>query len=86
MGGPTAANLVTAGFGVIGYNRSAPAMEKLVASGGRAARSVAEATRDADVVITMVPDSPDVEAVVLGEGGVLAGAKAELRYGPDRQK
>ncbi|WP_433171166.1 2-hydroxy-3-oxopropionate reductase [Actinoallomurus sp. CA-150999] len=78
MGGPMAANLVTAGFDVIGHNRSAPAMEKLVAAGGRAARSVAEATRDADVVITMVPDSPDVEAVVLGEDGVLAGATAEL--------
>ncbi len=78
MGGPMAANLVTAGFDVIGYNRSTPAIEKLVAAGGRAARSVAEATRDADVVITMVPDSPDVEAVVLGEDGVLASAAAEL--------
>ena len=78
MGGPMAANLVTAGFDVIGYNRSTPAIQKLVAAGGRAARSVAEATRDADVVITMLPDSPDVEAVVLGEDGVLASAAAEL--------
>ncbi|MGH3876450.1 MAG: 2-hydroxy-3-oxopropionate reductase [Actinophytocola sp.] len=78
MGGPMAANLVTAGFDVVGYNRSRPAVERLEQAGGRGAGSIAEATRDADVVLTMVPDSPDVEAVVLADDGVLANAKPDL--------
>ncbi|MEU0926018.1 2-hydroxy-3-oxopropionate reductase [Streptomyces malaysiensis] len=75
MGGPMAANLVKAGHTVTGYNRSRPAIDKLVAAGGRGAGSVAEAVADAEVVITMVPADPQVEEVVLGEGGVLEHAK-----------
>ncbi|GHF63073.1 2-hydroxy-3-oxopropionate reductase [Amycolatopsis bartoniae] len=75
MGGPMAANLVKAGFDVTGYNRSSVKIARLVEAGGRGADSVADAVRDADVVVTMLPDSPDVEAVVLGEDGVLAHAK-----------
>jgi len=63
MGGPMAANLVEAGFDVVGYNRSPEKVKELVEKGGRGAEDVAGAVRDADVVITMVPDSPDVEAV-----------------------
>lgn len=80
MGGPMAANLVKAGFDVVGYNRSQPAVDRLVEQGGRKAGSVAAAVRDADVVITMLPDSPDVERVALGEDGVLANAKPGLLY------
>lgn len=80
MGGPMAANLVKAGFDVVGYNRSKPAADRLAEQGGRAAGSVAEAVRDADVVITMLPDSPDVEQVTLGDDGVLANAKSGLLY------
>ena len=69
MGGPMAANLVTAGFDVIGHNRSPEPVQRLVDHGGRGAGSLAEAVRDADVVVTMVPDSPDVEAVTIGEDG-----------------
>jgi 2-hydroxy-3-oxopropionate reductase len=82
MGGPMAANLVKAGFEVTGYNRSPAKAEPLVAAGGRAANSIADAVRDADVVATMVPDSPDVRAVLTGEdgedgeGGVFAHAPA----------
>jgi 2-hydroxy-3-oxopropionate reductase len=75
MGGPVAANLVKAGFDVIGYNRTPAAIRRLVEQGGRGADSLAEAVRDADVVVTMVPDSPDVEAVALGEDGIYAHAK-----------
>ncbi|WP_110048087.1 2-hydroxy-3-oxopropionate reductase [Nocardiopsis sp. L17-MgMaSL7] len=71
MGAPMALNLVRAGFDVVGYNRSAAKREALERSGGRAASSVAEAVAGADVVITMLPDSPDVESVVLGEDGAL---------------
>jgi 2-hydroxy-3-oxopropionate reductase len=64
MGGPMAANLVGAGFEVIGYNRSPAKVERLVERGGRGAADVAEAAREADVVATMLPDSPDVRAVL----------------------
>lgn len=75
MGLPMAINLVKAGHAVTGYNRSLGKVEKLVAEGGKAATSIADAVRDADAVITMVPDSPDVEAVVLGPDGVFANAR-----------
>jgi 2-hydroxy-3-oxopropionate reductase len=75
MGGPMAANLVKAGFDVIGYNRGPEPTQRLVEQGGRGADSLAEAVRDADVVVTMLPDSSDVEAVALGEDGIYAHAK-----------
>jgi 2-hydroxy-3-oxopropionate reductase len=80
MGGPMAANLVKAGFEVVGYNRSPDKVAALVEAGGRGAESVAAAVRDADVVITMVPDSPDVEAVTTGDDGVFANARSGALY------
>ncbi len=74
MGGPMAANLVKAGFEVTGYNRSPAKTEQLAAAGGRGAKDIAEAVREADVVATMVPDSPDVRQVLAGEGGVFENA------------
>ncbi|WP_053207907.1 2-hydroxy-3-oxopropionate reductase [Jiangella muralis] len=71
MGGPMAAHLVRAGFDVTGFNRSPAKVQRLVAAGGRGAASAAAAAEGADVVVTMLPDSPDVEAVLLGAGGVL---------------
>ncbi|MDR2320411.1 MAG: 2-hydroxy-3-oxopropionate reductase [Microbacterium sp.] len=76
MGLPMAKNLVTAGYDVVGYNRSQEAIDKLVAAGGAGATGIADAVKDADVVITMVPDSPDVAGVVQGPDGVFANAKA----------
>jgi 2-hydroxy-3-oxopropionate reductase len=75
MGLPMAINLVKAGYTVTGFNRSQDKMDKLAAEGGAGAASIAEAVKDADVVITMVPDSPDVEGVVTGKDGVFANAK-----------
>ena len=80
MGGPMAANLVKAGYDVTGYNRSPDKVKALVEAGGRGADGVAEAVRDADVIITMVPDSPDVEAVATGEDGIFASAKQGALY------
>ncbi|SNR73122.1 2-hydroxy-3-oxopropionate reductase [Haloechinothrix alba] len=80
MGGPMAANLASAGYDVIGYNRSRPAIDKLVEQGGRAADSIGAAVRDADIVVSMLPDSPDVAEVALGDDGVLANAKDNLLY------
>jgi 2-hydroxy-3-oxopropionate reductase len=74
MGGPMSRHLVKAGHSVIGFNRSPGPVEQLVADGGKGAGSVAEAVREAEVIITMVPDSPDVEALALGEGGIYANA------------
>jgi 2-hydroxy-3-oxopropionate reductase len=78
MGAPMAANLVNAGYDVVGYNRSKAPVERLVEAGGKAADSVTDATTDADVVITMLPAGPEVREVVLGEGGVLESAKPGL--------
>jgi 2-hydroxy-3-oxopropionate reductase len=75
MGGPMAEHLVKAGHTVIGFNRSPGPVERLVAAGGRGASSVAEAVREADVTITMVPDSPDVEGLALSDGGIYANAR-----------
>jgi len=75
MGLPMAKNLAAAGFHVTGYNRSPEKAAELAAHGGHAAANIAEAVADADVIITMVPDSPDVEGVVTGENGVFAHAK-----------
>ncbi|MGW9020439.1 2-hydroxy-3-oxopropionate reductase [Leucobacter chromiiresistens] len=75
MGLPMAKNLVAAGHSVTGYNRSPQKVADLVAAGGSGAETVAAAVADADIVVTMVPDSPDVEAVVTGDDGVFANAK-----------
>jgi len=80
MGGPMAAHLVKAGFDVIGYNLTRDRVDALVGVGGRGADDVAGAVRDADIVITMVPDSPDVEAVTSGENGIFANAKEGALY------
>ncbi len=76
MGAPMAANLVKAGFEVTGYNRSPARTEQFAAAGGRGAADIAGAVRDAGVVATMVPDSPDVRAVLTGQGGVFEHAPA----------
>src|SRR5215216_2634579 len=76
MGGPMAGHLVRAGHTVIGVNRSPAPVQKLVEAGGRGAESVAEAVAEADVIITMVPDSPDVEGLALGDGGIYANARS----------
>jgi 2-hydroxy-3-oxopropionate reductase len=80
MGGPMAANLVKAGFDVVGYNRTRTKVDALVEAGGRGADDVPDAVRDTDVIITMLPDSPDVEAVATGDNGVYANARSGALY------
>ncbi|WP_219416688.1 2-hydroxy-3-oxopropionate reductase [Pseudonocardia nigra] len=75
MGGPMAGHLVDVGHDVIGYDLHRAAVDALAARGGHAAADVAEAVSGAEVVITMVPDSPDVEAITLGPGGIYATAR-----------
>lgn len=71
MGKPMAKNLLSAGFEVVVHNRSRGAVEELVAAGAVDGGSPAGVAEKADVVISMVPDSPDVEMVYLWENGAL---------------
>jgi 2-hydroxy-3-oxopropionate reductase len=78
MGRPMSVNLARAGFDVIGYSRRPESADDLVAAGGKAAASVSEVAGQADVLVLMLPDSPDVWQVVTGEDGVLASARPGL--------
>jgi 2-hydroxy-3-oxopropionate reductase len=76
MGRPMAKNLMEAGYELVLQNRSPEKAEGLAEEGNAtAARSPREVAKACDIVITMLPDSPDVEAVVAGEGGVLEGIR-----------
>jgi 2-hydroxy-3-oxopropionate reductase len=75
MGGPMAANLLKAGYELTVYDIVDEKMQALVSQGATAAASCAEVAEKTGVVVSIVPDSPDVEAVVLGDGGVLEGAR-----------
>jgi 3-hydroxyisobutyrate dehydrogenase len=79
MGKPIAANLLKAGYKVTVFNRTAAKAQAFVKEiGGAMASTPAEAAKAADVVITMVADSQDVEAVILGPKGIAASAKKGL--------
>jgi 2-hydroxy-3-oxopropionate reductase len=78
MGQPMAEHLVRAGHEVTVHNRSQAPVQALVAAGAKAGGSAADVAASAEIVITMVPDSPDVEAVVMGEDGVLSTARQGL--------
>jgi 2-hydroxy-3-oxopropionate reductase len=80
MGKSIARNILKAGFPVVVHNRSHAAVEELVGEGARAANSPKEVAEQVDVVFTNLPDTPDVEKVVLGENGILDGAHAGLIY------
>lgn len=75
MGAPIAEHLISAGYNVTVYNRTSEKAQKLVSLGARAAESVADAAKDADVVFTMVGYPTDVEDVYLATDGLLRVAK-----------
>src|SRR5687768_12219806 len=72
MGKPMAKNLIKAGHTLVVYNRSRPAVDEVAAAGATAAGSPAEVAKAATVVITMLPDTPDVEQVLTGPNGILS--------------
>ncbi len=76
MGGPMAGHLIKAGHQVTVHNRSREKEEPLAAQGAVRAATPAEAAAGAEVIITMVSDTPDVEEVVLGPQGAVNGAAA----------
>ena len=75
MGKPMARNLMKAGYELTVHNRSRGAADELAKEGAKAAESPKEVAAASDVIITMLPDSPDVERIVVGEGGVLEGSR-----------
>ncbi|MCJ7785390.1 MAG: NAD(P)-binding domain-containing protein, partial [Desulfobacterales bacterium] len=75
MGKPMAKNLLKAEFSIVAYDLNKDAVEDLVKAGALDASSSKEAAGRADVIITMLPDSPDVKEVILGKDGVLEGIK-----------
>jgi 2-hydroxy-3-oxopropionate reductase len=72
MGKPMAGNLIAKGHALVVHSRSRGPVDELVKRGARAASSPAEIARDASVVFTMLPDTPDVEQVIAGPDGVLS--------------
>ena len=74
MGRPMALNLRRAGYDLAVYARRPESMEPLAAAGAMTWHSPAQAAAQAEVIFTMVADTPDVEQVILGPGGVLEGA------------
>ncbi|MCB1929793.1 MAG: NAD(P)-dependent oxidoreductase [Rhodocyclaceae bacterium] len=76
MGRPMALNLLKAGHEVFVWSRRAESVQPLADAGAQACGDACEVAGRAPVVITMVADAPDVEAVVLGAGGIAEGAQA----------
>ena len=71
MGGGMALNLLKAGFQVRAWNRTASRVDPIVEAGGEAGSSPADVAANSEIIVICVSDTPDVEAVVLGENGVL---------------
>ena len=76
MGKPMAKNLIDAGYQMVAYNRGKEALEKIVSYGAERASSSKEVASQCDIIITMLPNSPDVKKVVLGKEGVIEGVHA----------
>lgn len=76
MGKPMAKNLVKAGYELVVYDIVSEAVAELKSAGAQAAENIAEVANNCEVIVTMLPNSPHVKEVVLGEDGVLENAKA----------
>ena len=80
MGRPMAKNLLKAGYQLVVHDRSQEPVQELVSAGAKAAASPKEVAGQLDVLITMLPSSPDVELVALGRDGIVEGARKGLLY------
>ena len=78
MGKPMARNLLAAGYSLCVHNRSPQSMDELRELGAETAGTPAEVAAACDILITMLPNSPDVELVIAGRNGVLEGARPGL--------
>ncbi len=75
MGGPMAKNLMEADYELVLYNRTKEKAEEIAGDGATVADSPREVAENSDIIITMLPDSPQVEEVLAGEEGVLEGIR-----------
>jgi len=80
MGKPMARNLIKAKYPLVVHDRNRGPVDELAAEGATPATSSKEVTEQSDVVITMLPDSPDVEKVVFGKDGVLEGVSSGMLF------
>jgi 3-hydroxyisobutyrate dehydrogenase len=80
MGTPMTRSLIQAGFTVVVHNRSRQAVDKLQSEGAEAADGPDGVAQRAEVIVTSLPDPPAVEAVYLGENGLVANARASQVY------
>ncbi len=75
MGKPMSKNLIKAGYELIVVDRNQAAVDEVVAAGAKSAATAKAAAEQADIIITMLPNSPHVKEVVLGENGIIEGAR-----------
>lgn len=80
MGKPMARNLMKAGYELVVHNRSRAAVDELVAEGASAAETPSEVAEQVEFVFTNLPDSPDVEQIVLGESGIMHGCTSQTVF------
>lgn len=80
MGRPMAGHLLKAGYALVVHDLNRQAVAALVAAGAAEAFSPQEVAARSDVIITMLPDSPDVEAVALGPNGLIEGVRPGTLY------
>ena len=80
MGRPMARNLLKAGHSLVVHSRSRGPVDEIVAAGAKAAGSPKDVAAQSDVLITMLPNSPDVEQVALGPNGIIEGARRGLIF------
>ena len=75
-----ARNLIKAGYPLVVHNRSRAAVDELVGAGAKSTTSPREVARQCDVLITMLPNSPDVEVVALGKDGIIESGRPGLLF------
>ena len=80
MGRPMAKNLIKAGYPLVVHSRSRGPVDELVKAGAKAASSPKDVASQCDVLVTMLPNSPDVEQVALGKDGIIEGARSGLVF------
>src|SRR4030095_12437046 len=80
MGRPMAKNLLKAGHQLVVHNRSRGPVDELAGAGAKVGSSPRDVAAQSDVLITMLPNSPDVELVALGRDGIIEGARPGLIF------
>ncbi len=79
MGLPMAKNLLKTGYQLVVYDLNSGAVKELVNSGASEGKSPSDVALRSEIIITMLPNSPDVREVALGENGIIHGAKSGFK-------